>query len=153
MTKNVLSIKVHTMYKLTTFTCGILILLVLGAEASASPKESNEPIRIITNNWSSQIVLSTILGEIYSRRGYIVEYVELTSQEQWGRLHRGHEHVQVEVWEGTMKEDFERVSKFGNLLDAGDHNAKTREEWWYPSYVEKTCPLQADSGCLGLYNI
>jgi glycine betaine/proline transport system substrate-binding protein len=118
----------------------ILILLGLNTETLANPPESNKPIRIIKNNWSSQIVLSSILGEIYSRRGYKVEYVELTSLAQWGRMHRGHEHVQVEVWEGTMKEDFERVSQFGNLIDAGNHDAKTREEWWYPSYVEKVCP-------------
>ncbi len=118
----------------------ILIFLSLSNVTSAKPPESNKPIRIITNNWSSQIVLSMILGEVYSNRGYTVEYVELTTLGQWGRLHRGHEHVQVEVWEGTMKEDFERVSQFGNILDAGNHDAKTREEWWYPSYIEKLCP-------------
>jgi len=118
----------------------IWTLNFLSSEVSAKPPESNEPIRIITNNWSSQIVLANVLGEIYSQHGYEIEYVELTSLDQWGRLHRGHEHVQVEVWEGTMKEDFERVSKYGNILDAGNHDAKTREDWWYPSYVEKTCP-------------
>jgi glycine betaine/proline transport system substrate-binding protein len=126
--------------KFITVIISISMLWALSMEAFARPPESKEPIRIITNNWSSQIVLASILGEIYSRRGYAIKYVELTSLEQWGRLHRGHEHIQVEVWEGTMKEDFERVSKFGNIIDAGNHDAKTREEWWYPSYVEKTCP-------------
>jgi glycine betaine/proline transport system substrate-binding protein len=132
--------KKYMVHKFIAITAFISILLVLDTETSAKPPESNKPIRIITNNWSSQIVLSNILGEIYSRHGYEVEYVELPSMDQWGRLHRGHEHVQVEVWEGTMKEDFERISKFGNIIDAGNHDAKTREDWWYPSYVEKMCP-------------
>jgi glycine betaine/proline transport system substrate-binding protein len=133
------------------------IFIIFGPITSplAKPLESKEPIRIIKNNWSSQIVLSMILGEIFSRRGYTVEYAELTTLKQWGRLHRGHEHVQVEVWEGTMKEDFERVSQFGNILDVGNHDAKTREEWWYPSYIEKLCPGLPDwralQKCAGIF--
>jgi hypothetical protein len=26
------------------------------------------------------------------------------------------------------------------VIDAATHDAKTREDWWYPSYVEDVCP-------------
>ncbi|GIS98491.1 MAG: hypothetical protein CM1200mP26_02040 [Acidimicrobiales bacterium] len=26
------------------------------------------------------------------------------------------------------------------MIDAATHDAKTREEWWYPSYIEDVCP-------------
>jgi len=28
----------------------------------------------------------------------------------------------------------------GGIVDAGDHSAVTREDWWYPAYVEDICP-------------
>ena len=33
----------------------------------------------------------------------------------------------------------EQVDK-GCVIDAATHDAKTREDWWYPSYVEDVCP-------------
>jgi glycine betaine/proline transport system substrate-binding protein len=49
-------------------------------------------------------------------------------------------HVQLEVWEGTMKKYFDLAVKSGKAIDGGSHPAKTREDWWYPAYVEKVCP-------------
>lgn len=108
--------------------------------AKAAVPETDEAIRIIINNWTSQIVLARALGRIYEQKGYRVEYAELAIKNQWSRMHRGLEHIQVEVWEGTMAADFERVQKFGQIMDVGNHSATTREDWWYPDYVEKECP-------------
>ena len=36
-------------------------------------------------------------------------------------------HMQIEVWEGTHKTNFEKFVGTGNLLDAGTHDAITRE--------------------------
>lgn len=117
-----------------------IFLFSVSFSAHAKIPEQYKPIRIILNNWTSQIVLSKILGELYKRRGYNIEYVVLETKNQWSHLHRGLEHVQVEVWEGTMASDFNRVLNFGEIIDAGNHNATTREEWWYPEYVEAVCP-------------
>ncbi|NQV99702.1 MAG: ABC transporter substrate-binding protein [Rhodospirillales bacterium] len=115
-------------------------LVGVASIAAAAVPESSKPVRIILNNWTSQIVLSKALGEIYTQRGYTVEFVTLETKHQWNHLHRGLAHIQVEVWEGTMADDYERVRKFGNIIDAGNHSATTREEWWYPTYVEEVCP-------------
>lgn len=118
----------------------ISFLINFNFTAQAKEPESKEPIKIILNNWTSQIVLSKVLATLYKQHGYNVEFVTLATKNQWGHLHRGLAHIQVEVWEGTMAADFERVLKFGQIVDAGDHSAKTREEWWYPEYVEQVCP-------------
>ena len=108
--------------------------------ASADVPESDKPIKVIINDWSSQIVLAKVTGNLFEKLGYRVEYVNKTSNAQWGALKRGLSHVQIEVWEGTMATMFHRMIKAGGMVDAGTHDAKTREEWWYPDYVEKQCP-------------
>lgn len=99
-----------------------------------------QPIKIITNNWSSQIVLSHVMGELLKMQGYEVEYLESSISEQWGALSHGIAHVQVEVWEGTMAIEFDRLVAANRIMDMGLHKAKTREDWWYPEYVEAACP-------------
>ncbi len=102
--------------------------------------DKTKPIRIITNNWTSQIVLSQVTGRIFQQMGYQVEYTPTSTADQWGALAHGLAHVQVEVWQGTMSEMFNRMIKAGRIVHAGTHDAKTREEWWYPKYVESICP-------------
>lgn len=99
-----------------------------------------KPIRIITNNWTSQIVLANVTGEMFRTMGYPIEYLSVSTAEQWGALAHGVAHVQVEVWEGTMSDMFNRMVTEGGIVDVGTHRATTREEWWYPQYVEKLCP-------------
>lgn len=126
--------------------------VVAGASKAAEPPG---PIRVITNDWTSQIVLAHIAGTLFEQLGFTVQYAESTTREQWGALSRGAAHVQVEVWEGTMSDMFNRMLAQGKIIDAGDHDAKTREEWWYPSYVEARCPglpdWQALNRCAKLF--
>jgi glycine betaine/proline transport system substrate-binding protein len=61
-------------------------------------------------------------------------------QAQFKAMSLGDLHVQTEVWEGTAKKAFMTEVKDGEIIDAGTHDATTREEWWYPSYVEDVCP-------------
>ena len=102
--------------------------------------KNQQPIKVIINDWTSQIVLAHITGQLFEYIGYKVEYSFATSNEQWGSLSHGIDHVQIEVWQGTMSEMFDRMVKAGRILDAGSHNAITREDWWYPTYVEEFCP-------------
>lgn len=101
--------------------------------------KSQKPIQIITNDWSSQIVLSKVLGKVYQSLGYTVKYPFYPVDKQFGAMNLGWAHVQVEIWEGTMLEDFTHVNK-KHVVRAGVHDAKTREEWWYPAYVKELCP-------------
>lgn len=145
--------------------CRLLVLSLLSlfvALASFSISatevpESDKPIKIIVNDWSSQIVLSRATGILFQGMGYNVTYEFKSTSEQWGALKRGIGHVQVEVWEGTMAAAFHRVSDSGGLDDAGTHTATTREDWWYPDYVESFCPGLPDwkalKRCSSLFSV
>lgn len=113
----------------------LLILLVF-----SSVSLSSEVIRIIVNNWTSQIVLSHVTGILLTEQGEKIELMESSVSAQWGALSHGAAHLQMEVWEGTMSAKFNRLVKAQRIIDLGAHDAKTREEWWYPSYVEDHCP-------------
>ncbi len=39
-----------------------------------------------------------------------------------------------------MAEDLSRIRALGQVVEVGDHDALTREDWWYPTYVEENCP-------------
>ena len=101
---------------------------------------ADQPIKIILNDWSSQLVLSHITANIFRELGFSVEFIKKSSDAQWGALQRGLGHVQVEVWQGTMEKKYQRVLAKGRIIDAGEHDAKTREDWWYPLHVEALCP-------------
>ena len=49
-------------------------LLVWGSVAKAA-----DPIRIPVLNWSSQIVMANVLGQVFDEQGYSVEYVPAES--------------------------------------------------------------------------
>lgn len=106
----------------------------------AEINKSTKPIRIIKNDWTSQIVMAQITGGIFTSLNYTVEYSSSTTNQQWGALAQGLDHVQIEVWQGTMSDMFNRMVKAKKIIDAGSHKATTREEWWYPTFVEKMCP-------------
>ncbi|ARU54601.1 glycine betaine ABC transporter substrate-binding protein [Oleiphilus messinensis] len=118
----------------------LTVSLMLHVDLVAAVEIKKKPIKIVTNNWTSQIVLSKVVGEVFSALGYQVQYLKTSVSDQWGALAHGVAHLQVEVWEGTMADMFNRMVAEGSVLDAGEHEAKTREDWWYPAYAEKVCP-------------
>ena len=128
-----------------------ICLLPILAQANQAP-----PIKVLLNNWTSQLVLSHVAGNLFEQMGYEVQYQQSSVSEQWGALSRGAAHVQVEVWEGTMAKAFDRLVLAQSIEDMGSHKATTREDWWYPDYVEKLCPglpdWQALKTCSSLFS-
>ena len=118
----------------------LLGLSALALPARAAAPESSDPIKIVLNNWTSQVVLANVTGELLKKLGYNVELVPSDNQLQFSGMANGDLHLQIEVWEGTHKTNFEKFVGTGDLLDAGTHDAITREEWWYPHYMEERCP-------------
>jgi glycine betaine/proline transport system substrate-binding protein len=122
------------------FTLLVLSFVITAGQTQAQTLAPKSPIKIAMNNWTSQNLLSKITGRIFEKMGYLVEYQVQDPYEQWGALNRGVVHVQVEVWEGTNAKLYNRMIKSGGVVAAGEHDAKTREDWWYPSYMEDVCP-------------
>ncbi len=111
-----------------------------GEEKMMMDRSEAAPIRIPVHNWSSQIVGAQIVGKILESQDFKVEYVPSDSQVVYTSMCEGDIDVVHEVWQGAFGVAFEKVVDEGCVVDAATHSAKTREEWWYPSYVEEHCP-------------
>lgn len=107
---------------------------------AASAAAAEEPINIPLHNWSSQVVGANIVGKILEEAGNEVEYVPADSQVVYTSMCEGDVDLVHEVWQGAFGVAFEKVVAEGCVIDAATHDAKTREEWWYPAYVEQDCP-------------
>jgi glycine betaine/proline transport system substrate-binding protein len=126
--------KLRKLTYLSVFGLGMI------AAASASfADDSKDPIKIVTNNWTSQLVLSNVVGQILQAQGDAVEYKSSDTQLQFTAIASGDMDFQVEVWEGSMAESFDKSLAAGGV-DYGAHNAVTREDWWYPKYMNDMCP-------------
>lgn len=125
------------------------------ASADVAWAASDDPIKIPHHNWSSQIVGAHIVGKVLGEAGYNVEYVPSDSQVVYTSMCEGDIDLVHEVWEGAFGESFKKVLEEGCVIDAATHDAKTREEWWYPTYVEEVCPglpdWQAFNDCAELF--
>ena len=90
---------------------------LVSATATFAAEDSSEPIVIPIHNWSSQIVMSNVVGQMFEMMGN-----------------------NVELWEGACGNSFRTALEKGGLHDAGDHDAVTREDWWYPAWTKDACP-------------
>ena len=63
----------------TKFIMSAAVLALSSATASFA-EDSSDPIVIPTHNWSSQIVMSHVVGQIFESMGNSVEYVSTDSQ-------------------------------------------------------------------------
>ncbi|MDM5147987.1 ABC transporter substrate-binding protein [Candidatus Persebacteraceae bacterium Df01] len=119
----------------------LLTIAVLScALSTVAHADSDDPIKIPIHNWSSQIVGAYIVGKILNENGREVEFVPADSQAVYQSMCEGDIDLVHEVWEGAFGENFEKVVAEGCVVDVATHDAKTREEWWYPDYVEEQCP-------------
>ncbi len=123
---------------LTAAGCmGIVGSLTMAAAGTAN---AAEPIRIPLHNWTSQLVGAEIVGRILQAGGHEVEYVPADSGAVYEAMCEGDVDLVHEVWQGAFGVAFEKQVAEGCVIDAATHDAKTREEWWYPAYVEEVCP-------------
>ncbi len=123
--------------RLAALFAGAIALAVPSAALSA---DSSDPIKIPLHNWSSQIVGAYIVGHILEQTGADIEYINSDSQAVYASMCEGDIDLVHEVWQGAFGVSFETEVEKGCVLDLATHDAKTREEWWYPAYVEELCP-------------
>jgi len=125
------------------------------APARADVPESNDPIVIALNNWTSQLVQSYVAGQLLERMGYTVEYIPADSQLLFIAMGEGDITFTMEVWEAGQAKSFQVALDAGGVVDAGNHDTLTREDMWYPSYIEEVCPGLPDwkalNSCAALF--
>ena len=108
--------------------------------ANATQANKDGVIMIPIHNWPSQIVGAKIIGKIFEKVGEKVEYIETDSQGVYELMADGDIDIVHEVWEGAFGLSFESALATGNIIDLKSHDAKIKEDWWYPSYIEDLCP-------------
>lgn len=119
----------------------ILSAAALSAGATAAfAQDSSDPIVIPIHNWSSQIVMSNAVGQMMEEAGLNVEYVTTDSQAVYESIRLGDVTLEMEVWEGAFGASFRAAMEKGGIVDVGDHDAVTREDWWYPMWTKEACP-------------
>ena len=101
-----------------------------------------DPIRIPVLNWSSQIVMATVMAQAFEELGYDVELVPAESATRYEAVRVGELHVAHETWESTMALPFYEAMDKGGLIDAGSHDLITFEEMGVPNWVieDGLCP-------------
>lgn len=139
----------------SSLACVISILLSFIVASTAYAKKI--PVSIMLNEWSSQIIISNIYSKLLNKKSISYTFIEVPSDMQWYHLARGNTHVQVEVWQGSMEHGFNKLLEQNMIIDAGNHDAITREGWWYPSYVKSFCPglpdWQALKRCSTIFSV
>jgi len=123
--------------------------------AEEAAADSSDPIKLPIHNWSSQIAGVYAVGAMLESTGNSVEYISADSTLVYTSMCEGDMDLVHEVWEGAFGVAFMEQVDAGCVIDAATHDAKTREEWWYPSYIEDVCPglpdWQALNACAAMF--
>ncbi len=110
---------------------------MLGVPAIA--QESTDPIKLIQNDWTGQLITTQLMGEVLQKAGYSVEYIVSDYLAQFAGLKTGDLHVAMEVWATTGQEALEEAVGTGNVENLGETGMQAIEEWWYPLYMKEQC--------------
>ena len=108
---------------------GAVIVLVVaifymqqgGDKTAKKAGDSAEPIVIANHNWSSQVVMSYVIGGIFEANGNNVKYVPADSQAVYESIRIGDVTLAHEVWESAFGKSFTTALDKGGILDWGDH--------------------------------
>ena len=118
-------------------TISLAVAVSAACSTSVADADSSDPIVIPIHNWSSQIVMSHVVGQIFESMCNNVEFVTTDSQAVYESVRLGDVTLELEVWEGAFGASFRAALDKGGLHDAGDHDAVTREDWWYPMWTKE----------------
>ncbi|OSQ57018.1 glycine/betaine ABC transporter substrate-binding protein [Marivita cryptomonadis] len=118
-----------------------LALLVSGGAAiAADVPESDDPIKVILNDWTGQHFSTYVAGELLQKMGYTIEYVSAGALPQHIGLSQGNLHFQTEVWSNNVGDIYPKAVESGEIVVLGDLGLEPKEGWIYPPYMEERCP-------------
>ena len=126
------------MKKMISFLSAFLI--VTGLSLGTASADKRGVVKIPTHNWSSQLVGAEVVGELLKMVGEEIEYIPMDSQTVYQSMADGDIDLVHEIWEGAFGASYEKSLATGNVEEILTHDAVTREDWWYPNFVEETCP-------------
>ena len=119
----------------TSFFSLICTIFLYPVSATASP------VILLELDWTSQRVLTHALATVMNEQGVQTEIRKSSAAPQWRFLSIiGQGDVQIELWEGSMGRKFNELVEKEFFEEGVAHSVTTREDWWYPDYVEELCP-------------
>ena len=127
--------------KLTNLFAGVAMLAVFSiGTAQAAPTGADTPIKIAVNEWTGQNLSAYIAGGILQKMGYQVEYVTAGAVPQFAAIAEGSLHLQPETWTNNVGDIYPKAVESGDIVVVGDLGLEPKEGWFYPPYMEETCP-------------
>mgnify|MGYP001792575099 FL=1 len=108
--------------KMTTLLGSAALSLGLATAASAS-----DPIKIPINEWTGQHVSAHILGTLFEKAGYTVEYVTAGAVPQFAAISQGELHVQPETWTNNVGDIYPKAVEAGDIVVVGDLGLQPQE--------------------------
>ncbi|KZY34989.1 glycine/betaine ABC transporter substrate-binding protein [Roseovarius sp. HI0049] len=110
------------------------------AGAGSAVADSSDPIRIPINEWTGQHISAHILGSLFEKAGYSVEYVTAGAVPQFAAISQGDLHLQPETWTNNVGDIYPKAVESGDIVVVGDLGLTPQEGWIYPPYMEEQCP-------------
>ena len=124
------------------FFAGIGFLAALGICTSsiAEVPESDEPIKVVVNDWTGQHLSAAILTRVLTEMGYNIENVQAGTIPQLAAMAQGELHVQPEFWTNNISDAYTKGLETGDIITVGQLGLMPQEGWIYPPYMEEMCP-------------
>ena len=95
-----------------TFAAIAMAATMATGTALADVPESDDPIKVILNDWTGQHVSTKIAGELLKKMGYNIEYVSAGALPQHAGLQQGNLHLQTEVWTNNIGDIYPKAPLF-----------------------------------------
>ena len=119
---------------------GSLAALGICANSVADIPESDEPIKIVINDWTGQHLSTHIAARVLQEMGYNVEIITAGAIPQLAAMAQGDLHVQVEFWTNNISDAYTKGLESGDIITVGQLGLMPQEGWIYPPYMEEKCP-------------
>lgn len=117
-----------------------LVAAGFGLVAATCAYADEGPIKIAISEWTGQHISAHIAGSALKEMGFQVEYVTAGAVPQWSAFAEGSLHFQPEVWTNNVGEIYPKAVEAGDIVVLGSLGLEPKEGWFYPPYMEESCP-------------
>jgi len=115
-------------------------MVVASTAVNAAIPESDDPIKVILNDWTGQHFSTKVAGQLLVEMGYNIEYVSAGALPQHAGIAQGNLHLQTEVWTNNVGDLYPKAVEAGDIVVLGQLGLEPKEGWIYPPYMEEKCP-------------
>ena len=114
----------------------LVSLLILTVSYENANADKNGIIKIPKHDKTSQLVGAEVVGELMKMVGEKIEYVPIDSKTVYQSMADG----DIDIVHSAFGSSYTKALGSGGIEEILTHDAVSREEWWYPWYVERACP-------------